>query len=253
MILTLTRNCTHGSEKYFYEVNNYKFNYLKCAASSYFVNELINEYKGWKWYSSKVSMNHNDLSYLQIINPSYAKLWIKKFHGKKISIFKGIKYNLSNFKLICDHYMSVWGPPKKNIYPFHGDLSLDNIIFTNEGVRVIDWEHFKHIGCPWGFDLFYLLFETEWFKNKRTLIRKNLDLFGIISIFKYLINTYNIPKLYFVSPLKKVVEFIKNNLNLWGKQLELYPMKLPVLSFSQDTIQNIDEKINFSIQASWKN
>ena len=46
-------------------------------------------------------------------------------------------------KKILDHYNFIWN--KKGFHvPYHGDLTLSNIIFLKDnGIRFIDWEFLK--------------------------------------------------------------------------------------------------------------
>jgi hypothetical protein len=45
------------------------------------------------------------------------------------------------------------------------------------------------------------------------------------------------------SPLKFVKSFIKNNASLWSEQLAAFPDKFPVLTFTDEQVALIDEKI----------
>ena len=40
--------------------------------------------------------------------------------------------------------------------PYHGDLTLSNIIFTKNEVRFIDWENYEN-NKLWGLDISYFL------------------------------------------------------------------------------------------------
>ena len=55
-----------------------------------------------------------------------------------------------------DHYIKTWPQDEKNA-PRHGDLTLDNIIFSPRGPVFFDWEHFSVTGHEWGFDIAYLI------------------------------------------------------------------------------------------------
>ena len=55
----------------------------------------------------------------------------------------------------------------------HGDLSLDNVIFSEKGPIFIDWEHFQENAAPLGFDSLYLLFESLWFESRNNNLERH--------------------------------------------------------------------------------
>ena len=244
MKFTLTRNCLHGGHICLYEVEGGKFGYLKTSSHLASIQDLTKEHSGWAWYANRIGCQPNELSSFDLVTKSYAKLWIQKFNGKKASYAQGLKKKSDILKIISDHYLDVWGHPSRHLHPLHGDLSLDNIILTTNSVRFIDWEHFKIKACPWGFDLFYLFFETYWFNSKMFFFNKNNSLTTLSDIFIYLAKNRNIPKKYLLYPLSTVIFFIKNNIPLWGEQLAVFPMKLPILQFNEAEINTIDDFIN---------
>lgn len=244
MKFTLTRNCLHGGNIYFYEVAGGKFNYLKTSTHITSIQDLSNEHSGWSWYANRVGVDPGELTSYHLVTKNYARLWIQKFNGKKVSYAGGLKKKAAPLKLVSDHYLDVWGRPSTELHPLHGDLSLDNIIVTNDSIRFIDWEHFKNKACPWGFDLFYLFFETYWFNSKMAFFNRKNSLKSISDVFMYLAKCHKIPQKYLLNPLSCVISFIKQNLSLWGPQLTAYPMKLPILRFSDLEINIIDDFIN---------
>lgn len=240
----MVRNCLHGGNIYFYEVDGGKLHYLKTSTYMESIQDLSNEHSGWTWYANKVGLDSDELTSFDLVTKNYARLWIQKFNGKKVSYAEGLKKKAAPLKLISDHYLAVWGRPSTELYPLHGDLSLDNIIVTRDSVRFIDWEHFKDKACPWGFDLFYLFFETYWFNSKMLFFNKKRSLLSITDAFIYLAKFHKIPQNYLLNPLSRVISFIKENYSFWGHQLTAYPMKLPILRFSNIEINLIDDFIN---------
>ena len=248
MTPTLLRNCLHGGNAYFLEVDDSEFTFIKSSSDKSAIKDLANEYRGWNWYSEKLGDNSEKLAILEKITASYARLRIRKFVGNKLSISYGLKGKENELNAVSDHYIKTWGPPSDQKFPIHGDLSLDNIIFDNKNVRIIDWEHFKTDCAPWGFDLLYFFFETYWFGTQKFFFNKTFNLELLSYCFKYLIVKHKVASSYLLNPLETVIGFINEHKSLWGKQLVEYPDKLPILLFSDQDIHFIDGYLNSRIK-----
>ena len=118
-------------------------------------SKLINEYRGNYWYLSKI--RYKKIRNLQIIKKP------KKFNLIKMPYFNGTKYKfwnnfLGNKKeifLVLNHYKKIW-PKNNKTVPYHGDLTLSNIIFNDGKVRIIDWRILRKIN--YGDWIFVILF-----------------------------------------------------------------------------------------------
>ena len=239
----LLRNCSHGSHIYTFHIEDgdNKF-YLKTASSHDALDNLINEYNGWKWYSSVNKNLKRNPSKYQFITKEYIRLKIDILSGKKINIKNGICKNYNYFLKIIQNYKEIWGT-KKNKVPMHGDLSLDNILFFKDEVYFIDWEHFNDKSTYWGFDIYYLLFETLWFCWSKFNKSINKEIYHLSLLIKILIDNdkKTLHNKYYKLETLKV--FISKNKNLWSKQLERNPDKLPLLKFSNQDVKYIDDLI----------
>ncbi len=130
----------------------------------------------------------------------------------------------------------------------HGDLSLDNIIINSDGVHIIDWEHYVADAAPWGFDALYLLFESLYFgmylgrhqRHKPT----GMEIQIVCEHIKTINDHHQLQSDMLKAPLQFVKEFVLANHHLWGEQLALFQMKLPIIAFSSDQIAVIDEMIS---------
>ena len=248
MTPTLLRNCLHGGNAYFLEMDDSEFTFIKSSSDKNAINDLANEHKGWNWYSGQLGYQSDKLAILEKVTSSYARLRIRKFFGNKLPVSYGLKGKENSLNAVSDHYIKIWGPPSNQKFPIHGDLSLDNIIFDNETVRIIDWEHFKIDCAPWGFDLLHLFFETYWFGTQKFFFNKTFNLELLSCCFKYLIVKHNVADRYLLDPLETVIGFINENKRFWGQQLVEYPEKLPVLLFSDQDIRFIDGFLNSRIK-----
>lgn len=116
---------------------------------------LRNEINGFEWYVSKVKKKifYKNLSFKTKLEKNYIDFPI--FKGRKYSFWKPLKETSSYIEIIMKHYLNVWPNEKKTYY--HGDLSLENVIFLRERFPlIIDWE-FSKKNIIWGLDICYLL------------------------------------------------------------------------------------------------
>ena len=214
----------------------------KCSYSKNGIQLIQNEKHGWEWYQNSYDFANEIMIEHRTSGTSYEQIkisWAKNF--KKRRYFADLFENEGIILKAIEHYCNVWTDSKE--CPFHGDFSIDNILFKGDRVLIIDWEHFndKH-KAPWGFDLIHLFFESMWLSMKysrRTRARLR-DIIRISELFEE-ITTKN-PNFSFwkKSPLQKLTSFMWENQNLWGEIIQKHPEKFPVLNFSKWQIENID-------------
>ena len=108
--------------------------------------KLLNEYKGFKWYfkKSKIKIKNKAPLIEYFKNENYLNLPLIK--GNKVPFWISIKETKNLIEILISHYLKVW--PKNNITPYHGDLTIDNVLFENlNNPIIIDWEFFKKMNC----------------------------------------------------------------------------------------------------------
>jgi len=142
--------------------------------------ELINEFLGFQWYIKKL--------YKKKLIPN--KIILKKKTNSLIfPVFKGTHFkfwdkhihNTNLIESVIGHYKLLW--PQKKIVPYHGDLTIENIIFKkNNNVVFIDWENYR-TKEEWGLDICYFLISLivlPVLNLKRDILKKSeLNLFKI--------------------------------------------------------------------------
>lgn len=240
-MLSLVRNCSHGSSTYLVEQKGTVQQFIKSATDNEGINNLHKEYEGLKWYyAQKIAVDVPPFD-LEQVTDSYVRLITKKSSGYQLSPKSSLAQNYSLMQRIIEHYCDIWGTDNSALVPMHGDLSLDNIFIQNKEINIIDWEHFNQNSVPWGFDILYTLFETFWFCQHRR-VPKNIpnESAALVNLVTFLLERCRYPEQIKFSLLSDIILFMKNNLLLWGEQMENFPMKFPILYFDTKMIENID-------------
>lgn len=222
-----------------------KVSIIKSTFDKHSFSQLHNEYNGYLWYSK---FNPFNLKLTKNKNLNYMQLNIEYFEGIKLNYRHGLTINYSKILSIIEYYHNI---SKKNFlisknYPFHGDLSIDNIIFTKNNIIIIDWQYFKLLDNNLGFDILNLIFEQLYFDlNYMWLFRSYQNILKrLINILKYVFNNSMIETHYKVNPLKKIRAYIReNNKIIWNNQ----SYKLPVTKYSDMQVRFIDNYIKLNI------
>lgn len=242
----LTRTFSHGSEICQFLERDASGNvnrFIKVASTFAGIIYIKNEKEGLDWYIQRYT-HFKDLVLNYVFQPEkeYARIEMKYVDGKKPDYRKGLTKNVEAMNRIIEHYLSVWPKNENSLYPIHGDLSLDNVIFQNEKILICDWEHFaKHVAL-WGFDILYLIFETLWFEIREKMPNKRV-LTLLTNFIKRIDNNGVLNEEQRKAPLQTTKNFIKDNLFLWGSQLQQNLYKLPVLFYTDRQVDFIDKSI----------
>ncbi len=242
----------HGGEAYMVEEVDQSGNVLsiwKTSSSPEGVKNLHQEIEGIHWYNSQ---NKNNIEVaVEKETLHYISLKYKFISGEKAVFQNGYWLNRKWISLAIEHYCEVWKWSSENndgLYPLHGDFSLDNIIFIDDGPVILDWEHFSMNVAPLGFDGLYLMFEALWFEtgNKNPKPQTLAHLASMISLMR---NRNCLDNRYKANPLSQIIQFILKHSSLWGTQLKQYRNKLPILLFKENVVENIDKEITILIES----
>jgi hypothetical protein len=155
---TLIRPSSHGNNVAVIYISNGNF-FRKVSYKSSGRKYIDNEYSGFAWYSEIVSRKTLVKKYTH--NENYSCIDIQKVEGGRADYRAGLTKNQDYIDLCIDHYLEVF--PREKVVPCHGDLTLDNVIFSKNGAIFFDWEHFSLSGEAWGFDIAYLLMSSAFF------------------------------------------------------------------------------------------
>ncbi len=195
--------------------------------------KLTNEYQGNYWYLSRIK--NKKIKNLEIITKQNKFNFIKipYFHGRKYKFWNNFLNNKKEILIVLKHYKKVWPEINKKV-PYHGDLTLSNIIFNEDKVRIIDWENFEK-NKLWGLDICYFFLSLIILpclsnKNNKILMNsgdnfilawksffKNYDFEYLNDPFFYLKDKTNLQKNNFLNliskSLKKEINYILNEAN----------------------------------------
>ena len=141
--------------------------------------KLKNEFDGFNWYLHKYKKNigKKNLKLKFIKDHNYINFPIIK--ASKKQFWTPLKENVKHINILISHYLKVW--PKFHKTCYHGDLTIENVLFENNyRPIIIDWEFFKKKEI-WGLDICHLLISSVILptlaKNKTYIPLSELKLF----------------------------------------------------------------------------
>lgn len=240
-MISLLRNCVHGSD-----IALYRFCdadgvcYIKTSYTQNGILDLRRENAGWRWYVQTFLPEHS-FPINVVETGQFFRLQTPQFPGKKYRYADGLSpLNKTAISTFVAWYVANW-PGTRETAPMHGDLSLDNILFDDQPY-ILDWEHFTQLGPFWGFDACYLLFETMWFHSQQHALDPHFPF--IAAQLKRLSESARLPAPILDAPLACTVSTIRDNMQLWGDQLQQFESKLPILLLTDGEIAAIDEALS---------
>ena len=118
------------------------------AAAAY----LERDYRGIQWFRRIAQIDGAEPSLIK--GETSSLLVVPALPGRQVSVEADSTITQKYVIRALQYYRDIW--PNGDQVPFHGDLTLDNILFSEEAVCFFDWEHFNNDGLFWGFDALYL-------------------------------------------------------------------------------------------------
>lgn len=169
-----------------------KFYLKKNFLSSKKIN---NEFNGHQWYSNQLNKKQNNNKRFNIKKKSNSII-LPVFKGQTFNYWDKVIYKKNLVERVINHYKLIW--PQEKYAPYHGDLTIENIIFLKKsGIMIIDWENFK-IKELWGLDICYFLI--------------SLVVLPVLSFKKEIINQpeLNLFEFYWKKTFKKNYAYLEN-------------------------------------------
>lgn len=215
----------------------------KSAATASGIADLTREAAGWVWYQARRYPRRKTPICRQLDQEGYCRIDLEWIEGEKGDYQAGLLPNQEIIQLAVDQYCSIFPDAQEGLVPLHGDFSVDNLIMNEEGVHIIDWEHFQERGGSWGYDPLYLLYETLWFSTGQRRLPNRKEVAVIAHSLRRLNKTGLLPDAFLLCPLQTVRTFIQDHQEIWGEQLRRFPEKLPVVQFSDAQVAEMDRMV----------
>lgn len=153
--LVLLKTHKNFTQVFFDKKNNL---FRKTLKNNSGIENLISEKKGLNWYCKLIKKDKKKIikDYNFKIKKPYID--INRISGKKIKSWRALEENYPYILKVFSHYQKFF--PKNKAFNIHGDLTLDNIIFENKKVFIIDWEYFNSRKNYRGYDIAYFFLST---------------------------------------------------------------------------------------------
>lgn len=234
----LFRVSSHGNSITVIRHKKKKF-FRKVSYDSSGLWYLENERTGSSWYQQRTAIEKN-LILSSFQNESYGKLDIRLLPGNSVDYSQSFSKTFNFVKKAIGHYVDVW--PRTCIAPTHGDLTLSNILFDQEEVHFIDWEHFDSVGTEWGFDIIYLALSAAILPSTE----RNYEFVSDdIQCFKTIWHDFanlGISKEILNDPLSFLLASF-NQSHIWKRVIKDSPKKLFPLCLTPDDIKRIQSQL----------
>lgn len=238
----LFSNCRHGSEIAVYSITDGSKKVIrKSASTASGVADLAREAAGWAWYQSRRYPRRESPIYQWLARGVYCRIDVDWIEGRKHDYQAGLLPNDEIIRLALEQYCCLW--PNADLVPLHGDFSVDNFILNDDGLHVIDWEHFHQSGGPWGFDALYLLYESLWFSTESRRLPNRQEIRALTAGLRRLGKVGRMSDAFARKPLQTLRAFIHEHRDIWGEQLRRFPEKLLVVKFSNRQAADIDRMV----------
>jgi len=237
----LIRSSSHGNNvSSIYIGDNDRFRKVSYIDNG--IKLLRKEKEGIDWYCRKSHYKNYVEDYYDN-GHNFCRIETRRISGAKARFSDSLLKNKLFIDKAIDHYFTVWDGSNK-LQPVHGDLTLDNIIFSREGVVIFDWEHFDIEGDIFGFDVVYLVLSSIYFPyyRKKKISKTDGKLFK--ELWCYL-SKKGISKDLLSDPFSFYINRFNSNIR-WKSIVEDSPNKLFPLCAKSDIVKSINKLIQDS-------
>jgi hypothetical protein len=236
--MILVSNCAHDNGIYTY-INEVTGLVIKSSYSPEGITRLEQERVGYEWYFrlggllgvEPLSMSKNKAG-------SYGRLKVRRFPGHSGNSYGSLSGNRDDLLAAVAFYSRVWPRLADGLAPMHGDFSLGNMIFHDDQISLVDWEHFRPDGVPWGMDLLNLLYESVTYSlhGRNTLTPKDERVFREV---RRVIASLLATRGDLAASFETVHSFVSDNRSIWGGLVG----KLPITNLTpsqRDFVNRLD-------------
>lgn len=241
----IIRNCNHGSDLVVVENLDGAGHcsvVSKSSTTSRGIQALRNELVAYQWYNSrlqkKISISAVEAKHSLHINLEYIQ-------GTKYDYTEGLLRNRKGIEYALRHYCDVWkGLNGANpLVPSHGDFSLENLLFSDSAVTIIDWEHFSVDVLPIGFDGLYLLFVSLFFEIGIFRHPTKKMIYFVAENIALLKEAGCLDRSFEEAPLISIVRCIRGKKEIWNLPEKDFLKKIPILQWTDRRVREIDNAL----------
>ena len=215
-----------------YDIDKRPVYIKKSASTPLAISRIKREIVGANWYSE---FGEENLISNIVDLPRYCSINFHFVSGFKPDFSDGYWINKNYIEQALNRYCEIWSklPTGKSV--IHGDYSIDNFIFSDKGLTVLDWEHFSEVDIPIGFDALNLIYEQVYISLVRGELNSEVVHHANLMMRK-LYERRCLHKTYFNEPLKTLQKYIAKNPLVWGTQAS----KLPILKLRLQEVTLLD-------------
>ena len=244
--VSIIRNFTHHSSisLLYCDYGSTKF-YRKVSFSEEGRMCVKREHSGYKWYKQFFNCDPLSSPLRLVDNDVFSLLDIPVIKMSPPNLNLTIVQLERYLNLAILHYHSVWTNNISSLsscFPLHGDFSLaGNILFDDDDIFVIDWEHFHDSCAPLGFDILYMLFELLIIKFKSSLPDIS-SIYTVSRCISYANKLGAIDPIFLncSTPLRSFLDCQSALSKYWGEQYD----KLPTCGYSTSHVRYIDRLLS---------
>ncbi|MDP3791581.1 MAG: hypothetical protein Q8R38_06030 [Candidatus Omnitrophota bacterium] len=224
--MELIRNCSHDSSVQVavdLDERAVPVGIVKTAFNADGARSIKREHDGLTWYGQRLNLACNPVLSFRAYKDTFFQLRLSYKDGIPGDLGLPITKNYRKIRNALSHYMDIFRIDDTNFS--HGDYSIDNILFMDDGVAwVMDWENFND-KLPLEFDIIYCIIEACYFCYKRRGVFTVGDADAAIDLIKYGVGKLDMACGQILgSPAAYIRKLFMENRAVFGPQIMKYPM-----------------------------
>lgn len=236
MIYEMINSGSHNNGNAIYKcVNSAESYYLKAAFCSQANETLEREYKGYQWFFDKFI---GELCPAKLTKNHFYELTVPEFVGKTFPGNAKLLDNSGEIERFIAFYKEKW--PMGDDYSIHGDLALCNVIYNDDSIFIVDWEHFHQSEMDnYGLDIINMLFIALVFQDIRrgAICSKSKDF--IRRCCKSLFEDVGHELAIINRPFQHTSEYMRKNRNRYGPRIDVEE-KFRITTFPDRDLKDLD-------------
>lgn len=236
MIYEMINSGSHGNSNALYKCMNSKGSYYMKAAFCHQANEILEkEYKGYNWFFEKIMEKPCPV---KLTKNKFYELAVPEFVGKTFPANAKLLDNENIIERFITFYKEKW--PMDGNFSIHGDLALCNIIYNDDSIFIVDWEHFHQSEMEnYGLDIINMLFISLVFQDIKygSISNKSKDF--IKKCCKSLFEDVSQEWAIINKPFQHTSEYMRKNRDRYGPKVDVEE-KFRIATFPDRDLKDLD-------------